>query len=135
MGTNYYWYPSDSSCTACGRSDEPLHIGKASIGWVFALHVIPEKNLGNLEDWRNLWEGDPEGEIKDEYHRSVAPHGMLQIITNRSFSAGLGPRSDPFFLTSNRAAAGPHGLLRSRLGEPRISHGEGTWDLHQGEFS
>ena len=54
MGTNYYLYQKPD-CECCGRPFEPLHIGKSSAGWCFALHIMPEDGISTLLDWCALW--------------------------------------------------------------------------------
>lgn len=65
MGTNYYLEPKPP-CQCCGRPFEQLHIGKSSAGWCFALHVIPERGIKDLDDWVRIW-SQPEARIVDEY--------------------------------------------------------------------
>ena len=106
MGTNYYFAPQPP-CECCGRPFEALHIGKSSVGWAFALHVIPEKNINTLDDWRRLWTA-PGVVIRDEYSRNISTDEMEKIITNRKQNCLHGEGS---------------------------KRGEGTWDYVQGEFS
>ncbi|MCR9093422.1 MAG: hypothetical protein NXI30_04340 [bacterium] len=116
MGTNYYWRPkSEEPCETCGHVEfqDDLHIGKSSGGWCFSLHVIPEEEIHNLDDWRERWalEGST---IVNEYGTIVAPEEMDVIVTERSW--GGKP---------------PH---RHMIDNHCIAHGEGTWDLCVGEF-
>ena len=130
MGTNYYLYDKPK-CESCGRSYEPLHIGKSSGGWCFSLHVIPEKSLNDLEDWEVLW-NKPNAIIADEYERQITPDAMIKIIKNR----GTEKRSTSAFdYKSNQAMEGPNNLVRSVIdGKFCVGHGKGTWDLKSGEF-
>lgn len=136
MGTNYYYYTPDGPvCPTCGRCDEAevRHIGKSSGGWVFALHVYPDEGICDLDDWRRLF-AVPGTWIEDEYGSDVAPDYMLEIITERQGPAASVMGDDG--LAANRAVRGPHNLARARVdGTHCIGHGEGTWDLHVGEFS
>lgn len=51
MGTNYRTPPQCSSpCSHC--SDEGLHIGKNSWGWVFGFQAYPELGLVSWQAWR-----------------------------------------------------------------------------------
>jgi hypothetical protein len=129
MGTNYYLHKP--ACLHCGRGDEPLHIGKSSAGWCFALHVIPEE-INDLDDWIKLWKAP--AVIKDEYGRELTCEEMYAVITQRSWKSASECSAD--FLESNHAQSGPNGLVRARLdGRYCIGHGEGTWDHIVGEFS
>lgn len=133
MGTNYYFTPAHAGpCEHCGRSDatEVLHIGKSSAGWVFALHVIPENGIHDLEDWVRLF---PTGRIRDEYGQDVTAEEMVDTITKR---AGRGfARCDAAFHRDNFSEEGPNGLLRHRINQYCTKHGAGTWDCMPGEFS
>lgn len=87
MGTNYYLH--ENICSHCGRGDEPLHIGKSSAGWCFALHVIPERGLNSLEDWEKKFE---KGTILNEYGNPTSPEEMLRIITERDWHGTSSPQ-------------------------------------------
>lgn len=113
MGTNYYLHQKPD-CECCGRPFEPLHIGKSSGGWAFALHVMPEDGISSLDDWRALWAADG-AFIRNEYGERVSVEEMERTITARSH---------------------PRGLLRHELDNRHcIGHGEGTWDYITGVFS
>lgn len=159
MGNNYYFYPSDSTLNASisileennenninalalellheARKADRLHIGKSSGGWCFALHVTD--TIHSLDDWKVKW---VEGVIRDEYEREYTQNEMLRIITVRSRPepVRISPL-DPFyknvdhFLARNHAELGPHNLLRHKIGSNCRGHGDGTWDLIEGEFS
>lgn len=134
MGTNYYWTPEPPSCSECERPFDVLHIGKSSYGWCFALHVIPERGLVTLNDWHLNF---VTGTIKDEYGRSVTTAEMLSIITDRRHPSDW-PDAEPSeeetsFMESNSAERGPRGLLRHRVGRACLSHGDGTYDLVDGD--
>lgn len=79
MGTNYYLH-NQPPCPCCKRDYEPLHIGKASCGWAFMLHVVPDEGINDLNDWVRLW-SEPNACIKDEYDRIVTMGEMLEIVT------------------------------------------------------
>lgn len=141
MGTNYYLH-NKPDCECCGRPFEALHIGKSSGGWCFSLHVIPEDGIHTLDDWRALWSA-PGAYIRNEYGERASPFEMEKIITERYSSRPwddlqwdrMGYRSEAQFHESNQSERGPNGLLRHRLGQHCISHGDGTWDYIVGEFS
>ena len=108
MSTNYYI--KGDQCEHCKRSDPDLHIGKSSFGWAFALHVVADRGLNSLDDWRPLLAA---GRIIDEYDDPVSAEKMLQIITER-----------------------PADCRRNGIdGRHCIGHGAGTWDLLPCDFS
>lgn len=114
MGTNYYLkLGEDETCKHCGHTvkAEELHIGKSSGGWVFSLHVMPERNINDLEDWVPLLS---HGAIFNEYGDSVSKEELLSIITERSWRGGL---------------------ARNNIGRYCTKHGDGTWDCIPGEFA
>ena len=134
MGTNYYL--NKEVCGHCGRGDGPLHIGKSSMGWYFALHVDPENGIKDLEDWEKLFR-DPKNKIEDEYGRPLTTDEMISEINNRQ--GHVSPESYGFeeTLKSNGAIFVPERKLFRR--RPDRSHcigvGSGTWDMCIGEFS
>jgi len=141
MGTNYYHYPNDP-CPTCGHQEEPIHIGKSSFGWVFALHVDPDHGIKSLNDWIERW-NKPGTTIKDEYGQAVTPEEMLLVVTvrfrkpweeQRKRRPG-GYSSWEEFHEKNDSMDGPNGLIRAKLGRYCLAHGDGTYDLHEGEFS
>lgn len=134
MGTNYYL--KIDPCPHCGRCDEEWHIGKSSGGWCFSLHVIPERNINTLDDWRREW-SRPNRAIKNEYGDTVTIEEMEQAITQREWRPGttpLGYQSREHFHRLNHSTDGPNGLLRHSASNC-VGHGEGTWDYCLGEFS
>lgn len=140
MGTNYYWHERPA-CESCGRDYEPLHIGKSSAGWCFALHVIPEKRISTLDDWKARW-NKPETHIKNEYGEEITASEMVVIISDRRNPSKGGVPVPPGyaswrdFYDRNGAEEGPDGLVRHRVdGLHCPGHGPGTWDYITGEFS
>jgi hypothetical protein len=115
MGTNYYL--EKNKCVCCGRFDE-IHIGKSSAGWCFSLRIYPDDGIHSLEDWKALFN---EHSIRDEYGRPITAASMLANIAERSHPRGL--LRHEFEHLGHRIYG-----LRSR-------HGEGTYDLIEGEFS
>ena len=130
MGTNFYF--KSPPCAECEKEDAPVHIGKSSAGWCFSLHVIPELGINSLDDWKRLWEENPNWRIEDEYGQVLSREEMLDRITNRSQDI---PVSSNFNYSVNEAEPGPRNLLRHRIGRHCIGHGAGTWDLIVGQFS
>ena len=114
MGTNYYLHQKPD-CECCGREFEPLHVGKSSGGWCFALHAIPKDNITTLDDWRELW-SKPSAFIRDEYGDKIPIQAREEIITQRRWRGEFPTR---------------HELD----GRHCIAHGNGTWDCIVGEFS
>lgn len=140
MGTNYYLYHK-AQCMSCGRESEPDHIGKSSYGWCFALHVMPDEEVHDLDDWIRLWR-QPGAYIKDEYGKVVSPDDMENIITRRSHGKDFdepgsfaGYADEAEFHRENGSERGPNNLMRARLCRRVIKHGAGTWDCHIGDFS
>lgn len=86
MGTNYYL--TRDTCPCCGQSPFRIHIGKSSVGWAFALHIIPRAGINGLEDWKSLWLWS-DMQIVDEYGRELEPEQMARVITERSHPNGL----------------------------------------------
>lgn len=138
MGTNYYLY-GRPPCSACGREYDRMHIGKSSMGWYFALHVIPEAGIVCLADWEARWARDG-AYIEDEYGERVTPIEMRKtIVARRSGQTWDELRARPptlydswaAFHRENGSEEGERGLLRRR-DKP---HGDGTYDLVEGEFS
>lgn len=116
MGTNYYYYYN--VCECCGRSDI-LHIGKSSCGWVFSLHILPELDINDLDDWINLFNTE-NSYIKDENDILISSTDMLDIITNREERYPPPIRGDV--------------LMRHTIDSYCVGHGKGTWDKLIGEF-
>lgn len=100
-------------------------------GWCFALCIHPDEGIRSLDDWRKRLESLPEGvSIVDEYDRPVTTEEMLKEITDRYWPMR------GFACTGREGVSGPNGLRRAKIdGERCIGHGEGTWDLHVGDFS
>lgn len=137
MGTNYYLYEKED-CPNCGANNEPRHIGKSSMGWVFGLHVDDEiKNLGN---WKDQF-FRPSTIIKNEYGDLIPPHDMVDIIELRMSKKNFDNKPYAYdsweqFHKQNHSEEGPKGLLRHQVdGSHCVGHGEGTYDYIAGEFS
>lgn len=139
MGTNYYATPQP--CPHCGRTDERVHIGKSSVGWVFALMTHPDIGINTLDDWKAYL---VDKVITDEYGRNHTVDELLAVIVERSWrkrpdvsgAPPLGYSSWSAYLAMNQSEIGPNNLLRHRIdGRHCIGHGEGTWDYMKGEFS
>ena len=135
MGTNYYLIHKEATCPHCGHKKEPLHIGKSSYGWCFALHV--EHDIDDfphdLNDWENLF-CYKDYHIEDEYGDEITVDEMMDWISKRSHP---NPNTwDDYELNLNGAEPGPNNLVRHKVdGRHCVGHGEGTWDYITGEFS
>ena len=129
MGTNYY--AQEDSCETCNRCAEEkrYHIGKASGGWRFSLHVkgnitdyntqdyeLPAGSFSCLEDWKHYLSAD-NVKIFDEYSCEYTLDDLLEIITERSW--GGQPEDLRYHIIDNKWCLGTEG---------------GTWDLIAGHF-
>jgi hypothetical protein len=132
MGTNYFLH--SPPCLHCGHEPEPLHIGKSSGGWCFALHIHPEQGL---HDWQDIWARisaveELGGFIEDECGRTVESGLFFAIVWDNS-------RKEPHsldWLRANHALPGPYGLARRAIdGDHVVGHGDGPFDYCIGEFS
>ena len=135
MGTNYYASKAiPPPCDRCGRFDEDdrLHIGKSSAGWCFGLHVIPERGLNSLADWKQHL-SSPDIIIEDEYGNRVAFKEMISIISERHRPDP--PDWDQEQYATNHAEPGPNNMIRHKISQYCVGHGEGSWDLIPGYFS
>ncbi len=136
MGTNYY--VKSEICKTCGKSDEDLHIGKSSGGWCFSLHVHPDLDINNLDDWKRYLNSNLVT-IVDEYGDIVSFERLMSNITERKWGRKRGPYGYlnwPEFHRDNHSEDGPNGLLRHKIDNQHcIGHGNGTYDYMIGEFS
>lgn len=145
MGTNFYTVSRGyyDNCLVLGTSwrdglyqylkgNEVLHIGKSSMGWCFALRIHPRIGITDLASW-SPWLMDPSRIILNEYSEEISFISLYERITDRK---GPGNSSrDPSWLRSNHAQVGPAGLARHTIGVGCVAHGDGTYDLVEGEFS
>jgi len=123
MGTNY-------NIIINNDVGEELHIGKSSMGWVFSLHVYPERGINTLYDWLPLLL-DSGNLIQDEYGRNVSGEHILKQITCRGRSGPVDWSVNDWDM--NSAEPGPNNLVRGKANDGR-THGEGTWDYCNYEF-
>ena len=138
VGTNYYL--EIDVCPHCGHcyKENRLHIGKSSGGWCFSLHVMPECDIHDLDDWLPLLDT---GQIVNEYGDEVTVPELLDVITNRHWADWeqrnweLFYRHEAHFHERNHSERGPNGLLRHQIGRHCVKHGAGTWDCLIGYFS
>lgn len=118
-----------------------FHIGKSSSGWCFTMHVIPEYFIKTWEDWKDFLVGR---EIVDEYGRKIEFKELKKTVEERGRPESIGESNwylDNYyknledFLKKNYAILGPKNLLRYKISDFCIGHGEGTWDYIVGVFS
>ena len=82
MGTNYYCSKFET-CRECGHpSIKEYHIGKASYGWQFAYHAIPELGLYTHEDWIEFLT-EERLIVRDEYARQYTVKGFRELVEAR----------------------------------------------------
>jgi hypothetical protein len=136
MGANY-----EAKIRLTDAEDGPavtLHIGKASAGWCFALHVHPEHGINTLADWQEIWRR-PNVTITDEYGHAVEPGMMLDEVIARSWSGHrvkLPYRDEAAWFRVNQAAPGPNGLARAvHNAALPPDPARDTYDLVTGDFS
>lgn len=89
MSTNYYVKTGRKEKVICNLGceheiDEILHLGKSALGWKFALHVIPEKGINELEDWKDVLKN---GEILSECNEKITFEKIIEIITKPKFTS------------------------------------------------
>lgn len=143
MGTNYYIKPN-KECHFCRCFGEELHIGRSSNGWCFALRVYPDRDINNLNAWKELLKLYSSS-IYDEYGDPITFEGLIHMIEDRRGGIKF---DEPYienmldsysswyeFHAGNNSAPSSYGLLRRRLGGIVVAHGEGPWDLLEGNFS
>lgn len=124
MDTNYY----------VEIGNEKKHLGISSAGWCFALRVYPEEGIETLKDVVYMIE---DKKIIDEYDSYLTLANFLHIVKNRRIERRVLPlmyKSWDSFHAQNHSVTGLNNLLRHRLGDFCVSHGEGTWDCIAAEF-
>jgi len=131
MTTNYYAVNTETG--------EELHIGKKSYGWCFALHVIPEQNLNNLDDWIDILNGTYY-EIINEYGDLLSLSQLLNIIVNEPDdlceSQFVLHGSEEKFHETHYSMRYNSKLVRARIDNNFcIGHGAGPYDYVIGNFS
>ena len=73
MGTNYYYH--EDTCS-------PLHIGKSSVGWVFAFHSCETEyglSLRSTAEWYKYL-NRTNGYIENEYGEKITFAGFWSIV-------------------------------------------------------
>lgn len=135
MSTNFYVKTGKKEKVICNYGcehliDETLHIGKYSNGWKFCLHIIPEKNINNLEDWKKILKS---GKIYNEYHREIFYEEMIEIIVGDYQDKGHKPKicaNDYLgYYTMIDPNDGLYYVNKDKLGK------DGSYVLVEGEFS
>ena len=97
MGTNHYL--KEPPCESCGRSEEGLHLGKSSAGWVYHLQGTHSYPMDCLEDWIRFILKKPEWEIYNEYGDRLSLEDWLSCVLHRRRRGPMvemgGPPGDP----------------------------------------
>ena len=91
MGTNYYLH--QNVCPHCGRSDEPIHIGKSSFGWTFSFRGYRKewqyeslgKPIVSEDDWRSFIDAQVAAGavLKDEYGDGISVAGFWSMVDSK----------------------------------------------------
>ena len=135
MSTNFYVKTGKKEKVICNYGclheiDEELHIGKYSNGWKFCLHVIPEKKINNLDDWKQILKN---GIIENEYGREISYEEMIEIIVGDYEDKGHKPKkcaNDYLgYYTMIDPNDGLYYVNKDELGK------DGSYVLVEGEFS
>ena len=135
MSTNYYVKTGRKERVVCNYGcvheiDERLHVGLYSNGWKFCLHIIPEKNINNLEDWKEILKN---GRIYDEYQRDIHYEEMIGTIVGDYEDKGHKPQKNANEIGGYYTMFDPNdGLFyvsKNKLGK------DGSYVLVEGEFS
>lgn len=76
MGTNYYL--ETYYCPCCGKPRKTEHLGKSSIGWKFLFH-----KTDRIKDFKSFCDFIKEGEVKDEYGRTIDKKKLVELIESK----------------------------------------------------
>ena len=97
MGTNYYVVPNRPSI------EEPIHIGKSSMGWMFLFHDVNEPyrdipivwhSYEEVKNWLQKYTVDTdEYVILDEYDRVVSLDELINRIQEKQISCKNNPNN------------------------------------------
>lgn len=98
MSTNYYVKTGKKKKVFCNYGceheiDEELHVGLYSLGWKFALQILPENNIYEIEDWKPILKN---GEIRDEYGNIVSYEKMIDLILNNKNTSYVEQGNHPY---------------------------------------
>lgn len=133
MSINYYIKTGEKEKVICNYGcehiiDETLHIGKYSNGWKFCLHIIPEKNINELNDWKPILQN---GKIEDEYGNKISYDDMLTKIVGEYKDKGLNQVvvHDAYYKTMLDLNDNLNYVNKNELGK------DGSYVLVEGEFS
>lgn len=112
------------------------------------MHIAHEESPDSFEDWFEKLPRDLDGWIElfhvpgsyivDEYGQTIAPDEIIKIIKGRRFKSREKQMTDVEwrnYLNRNHATEGPNNLLRHKIGNLCVGHGQGTWDYLIGWFS
>lgn len=95
MGTNYYVVPNRPSI------EEPIHIGKSSMGWMFLFHDVDEPyrevpvvwhSYDEVKDWLQRYTVDTdEYVILNEYDKVISLEEFINRIQEKQISCKNNP--------------------------------------------
>ena len=129
MGTNFYVKTGKMEKVICNYGcehliEEELHVGKNSYGWKFNLHIIPDKGINELEDWRPILKS---GKIFDEYDRAISYDEMIDYIVNKE---PMEYKECTDYLCTCDKRDGLNYCVNNKIGKESISY-----VLNEGDFS
>lgn len=140
MGTNYYLHKGEQPCQCCGLSSDrdPLHIGKSSYGWCFALRIIPSDEIYDLGDWVKLFKSSPHT-IFDEYGEIISLEDFLDVVLKRGDGDYCLPNSEVSRCSDTYPKHPKHPTLNRHQIDNRMCIGypqdDSTYDICRGYFS
>jgi hypothetical protein len=89
MGTNYY-YTKFTRCKECGHiTQEEVHIGKSSFGWMFHFQY---ETFTDPKNWKQELKGKY---ITDEYHKEISYDEFIDLVEVKQKT--IEPKKDPYF--------------------------------------
>ena len=104
MGTNYYAVKNRPTVS------DPIHIGKASIGWLFHFHQVNDKwheppiewnTYNQVIDWLKKYTVDTkEYVILDEYDRQISLDDFIEMVQRKQNDPDCRDNPDNFSYTS-----------------------------------
>lgn len=81
MGMNYY--ACRKPCATCGMPVDETHIGKASLGWQFLFHGIPENGCISWKAWKELL-SLPGVDIRNEDDEIFTLERFTSVVEDRN---------------------------------------------------
>lgn len=95
MGTNYYL--KSQPCESCGQCQNPLHIGKSSVGWrfLFRSYTFP-LHINCFDDWLLELKNNKKL-IYNEYNEKIDLYQLLELIESKRNGKSNANRNRSFF--------------------------------------